>query len=38
MEALVEPNRSGELVNPEDKKGYRLKEWKRVGQTPILFA
>lgn len=33
--ALAELTRAGELVNPQDKRGYRLPEWVR--KTPGLF-
>lgn len=34
--ALADLTTAGELVNPKDKKGYRLAGWKR-SQTPSLF-
>ena len=34
--ALADLTTSGVLVNPRDKKGYRLAEWKR-NKTPSLF-
>lgn len=34
--ALAELTRSGDLVNPRDKRGYRLPEW-RLDKTPSLF-
>ncbi|AWM35928.1 hypothetical protein GobsT_63380 [Gemmata obscuriglobus] len=34
--ALAELTKSGDLVNPQDKKGYRLGGWRR-DQTPSLF-
>jgi hypothetical protein len=34
--ALADLTATGELVNPKDKKGYRLAGWKR-DQTPSLF-
>lgn len=34
--ALAELTRSGELVNPQDKRGYRLAAWRR-DKTPSLF-
>ena len=36
MKALAELTRAGELVNPKDKKGYRLAAWPTPG-TPPLF-
>jgi hypothetical protein len=36
MKALAELTRAGELVNPKDKKGYRLAGWPTPG-TPPLF-
>ena len=36
--ALADLTRSGELVNPRDKRGYRLAEWPRRPQTPTLFS
>lgn len=36
MKALAELTRTGELVNPKDKKGYRLASWPTPG-TPPLF-
>ncbi|QDU20553.1 hypothetical protein [Urbifossiella limnaea] len=36
MKALAELTRMGELVNPKDKKGYRLASWPTPG-TPPLF-
>jgi hypothetical protein len=36
MKALAELTRSGELVNPKDKRGYRLASWPTPG-TPPLF-
>lgn len=36
MKALAELTRSGELVNPKDKRGYRLAGWPTPG-TPPLF-
>lgn len=35
--ALAELARTVELVNPKDKKGYRLPEWPRRKKTPTLF-
>jgi hypothetical protein len=34
--ALADLTAAGELVNPKDKKGYRLPQWRRK-QTPSLF-
>ena len=34
--ALAELTRAGELVNPKDKRGYRLATWPTPG-TPPLF-
>ena len=36
MKALAELTRTRELVNPKDKKGYRLATWPTPG-TPPLF-
>lgn len=36
MKALAELTRAGELVNPKDKRGYRLASWPSPG-TPPLF-
>jgi hypothetical protein len=36
MKALAELTRVGELVNPKDKRGYRLASWPTPG-TPPLF-
>jgi hypothetical protein len=36
MKALAELTRARELVNPKDKKGYRLASWPTPG-TPPLF-
>jgi hypothetical protein len=35
--ALAELTASGTLVNPKDKRGYRLPEWMRRVRTPSLF-
>jgi hypothetical protein len=35
--ALAELTASGKLVNPKDKKGYRLAAWARRSRTPNLF-
>jgi hypothetical protein len=35
--ALVDLTASGELVNPKDKKGYRLADWPKRPRTPSLF-
>jgi hypothetical protein len=34
--ALADLTVAGELVNPKDKKGYRLAGWRR-DKTPSLF-
>ena len=34
--ALADLTSAGELVNPKDKKGYRLAGWRR-DETPSLF-
>lgn len=34
--ALAELTRSGELINPRDKRGYRLAGWRK-DKTPSLF-
>jgi hypothetical protein len=36
--ALADLTAAGELVNPKDKKGYRLPDWVRRSRTPSLFA
>lgn len=36
--ALAELVRAGELVNPEDKRRYRLPDWPNRPRTPILFG
>jgi hypothetical protein len=36
MKALAELTRVGQLVNPKDKRGYRLATWPTPG-TPSLF-
>jgi hypothetical protein len=36
MKALAELTRTGELVNPKDRRGYRLANWPTPG-TPPLF-
>jgi hypothetical protein len=36
--ALADLTASGELVNPKDKKRYRLAEWPKRPQTPNLFT
>jgi hypothetical protein len=36
--ALADLTAAGELVNPKDKKGYRLPEWLRRSQTKSLFT
>lgn len=36
MKALAELTRAGELVNPKDRRGYRLAAWPSPG-TPPLF-
>jgi hypothetical protein len=35
--ALADLTAAGELVNPRDKKGYRLSDWPRPDDTPSLF-
>ena len=35
--ALVELMATGVLVNPKDKKGYRLAEWRKQNATRSLF-
>ena len=35
--ALAELTKGGELVNPKDKRGYRLPDWPRRPNTPSLF-
>jgi hypothetical protein len=35
--ALADLTASGELMNPKDKKGYRLPDWLRRRNTPGLF-
>jgi hypothetical protein len=35
--ALADLTTAGALVNPKDKRGYRLAEWPRRSQTPGLF-
>src|SRR5262249_24756356 len=35
--ALADLTAAGELVNPRDKKGYRLPDWPRRKKTPSLF-
>jgi hypothetical protein len=35
--ALADLTNAGELVNPKDKRGYRLPGWVRRGETPSLF-
>jgi hypothetical protein len=35
--ALAESTRAGELVNPRDKRGYRLQDWTSQAATPSLF-
>jgi hypothetical protein len=36
--ALADLTAAGELVNPKDKRGYRLPEWVRRSQTKSLFG
>jgi hypothetical protein len=36
MKALADLTRSGQLVNPKDRRGYRLAAWPKPG-TPPLF-
>jgi len=35
--ALADLTAAGQLVNPKDKKGYRLREWRKKNYTPSLF-
>ena len=35
--ALTDLTAAGELVNPQDKKGYRLATWLRHPETSSLF-
>ncbi|MDB5308079.1 MAG: hypothetical protein JWO38_2281 [Gemmataceae bacterium] len=35
--ALADLTAAGELVNPRDKRGYRLPNWPRRTKTPSLF-
>ncbi|QEL14816.1 hypothetical protein PX52LOC_01714 [Limnoglobus roseus] len=35
--ALADLTKAGELVNPKDKRGYRLAEWPRAERTPSMF-
>jgi hypothetical protein len=35
--ALADLTAAGELVNPRDKRGYRLAEWPQPDDTPSLF-
>ena len=35
--ALADLTTAGELVNPKDKRGYRLPVWVRRDRTPSLF-
>lgn len=35
--ALADLTAAGELVNPKDKRGYRLPGWVRKDETPSLF-
>jgi hypothetical protein len=35
--ALADLTSAGELVNPMDKKGYRLAAWRKPNATPSLF-
>jgi hypothetical protein len=35
--ALAELTRAGELVNPRDRRGYRLPDWPRRPRTESLF-
>jgi hypothetical protein len=35
MKALAELTRTGELVNPKDKRGYRLASWPTPGTPPL---
>lgn len=36
--ALAELTKAGDLVNPKDKRGYRLPGWPRPPATPSLFT
>lgn len=36
--ALADLTTAGDLVNPKDKKGYRLAEWPKRPVTPSLFT
>lgn len=35
--ALAELTSAGELVNPRDRRGYRLPDWPKPSLTPSLF-
>lgn len=35
--ALAELTAAGKLVNPRDRRGYRLPDWPKPSQTPSLF-
>lgn len=35
--ALADLTKSGDLLNPRDRRGYRLPEWPRPRATPSLF-
>lgn len=35
--ALADLTSAGELVNPKDKRGYRLPGWVKADDTPSLF-
>jgi hypothetical protein len=35
--ALAELTAAGELVNPRDRRGYRLPDWPKPSRTPSLF-
>src|SRR5262249_50725817 len=35
--AIADLTSAGELVNPRDKRGYRLPDWPRRNNTPSLF-
>jgi uncharacterized protein YbaR (Trm112 family) len=35
--ALAELTATGELVNPRDRRGYRLPDWPKPPRTPSLF-
>jgi hypothetical protein len=35
--ALADLTKAGDLLNPRDRRGYRLSEWARRRETPSLF-